>query len=145
MPIDVNEGNIGRSVCPGFRKSTYVIGKTIRNNAGNYHNVRIAQIMMSLIELIKCCYQHVFFFFFFFFFCFFFLSPAFSKKSGGTLFLAFVVRGPWCVARSAWFRIFSRYLVPLTPPTVFVRSFWNFTDALRMVWRYADGFFRILK
>ena len=35
----------------------------------------------------------------------------------------------------------SRYLVPLTPPTVFVRSFWNFTGALRMVWRYACGFF----
>ena len=39
--------------------------------------------------------------------------PAFSKKSGGTLFLAF--RGAWRVARGAWFRIFSRYLVPLTP------------------------------
>ena len=50
------------------------------------------------------------------------LSPAFSKKSGGTLFLAFrgawcvargawcVARGTWCVARGAWFRIFSRYL-----------------------------------
>ena len=35
------------------------------------------------------------------------LSPAFSKKSGGTLFLVFrgawcVVRGAWCVVRSAW-------------------------------------------
>ena len=30
---------------------------------------------------------------------------------------------PWCVVRGAWFRIFSRYFVPLTPPTVFVRSF----------------------
>ena len=39
----------------------------------------------------------------------------------------------------------SRYLVPLTPPTVFGRSFWNFTGALRMVWRYACGLFRILK
>ena len=36
----------------------------------------------------------------------------------------------------------SRYLVPLTPPTVFGRSFWNFTGALRMVWRYACGFFQ---
>ena len=35
-----------------------------------------------------------------------------------------------------------RYLVPLTPPTVFVRSFWNFTRAFRMVWRYACGFFQ---
>ena len=26
---------------------------------------------------------------------------------------------PWCLACGAWFRIFSRYLVPLTPPTVF--------------------------
>ena len=49
------------------------------------------------------------------------LSPAFSKKSGGTLFLVF--RGAWRVARGAWFRVFSRYFVPLTPPTVFVRSF----------------------
>ena len=39
----------------------------------------------------------------------------------------------------------SRYLVPLTPPTVFGRSFWNCTGALRMVWRYACGLFRILK
>ena len=62
--------------------------------------------------------------------------PAFSKKSGGTLFSAF---------RGAWFRIFSRYLVPLTPPTIFVRSFWNLTGAFKMVWRYACGFFRILK
>ena len=30
----------------------------------------------------------------------YFLSPAFSKKSGGTLFLVF--RGAWCVARGAW-------------------------------------------
>ena len=29
-----------------------------------------------------------------------FLSPAFSKKSGGTLFLVF--RGAWRVVRSAW-------------------------------------------
>ena len=28
---------------------------------------------------------------------------------------------PWCVAHGAWCRIFSRYLVPLTPPTGFVR------------------------
>ena len=72
-----------------------------------------------------------------------FLSPAFSKKSGGTLFLVF--HGAWCVVRDAWFWIFSRYFVPLTPPTVFVRSFWNFTGVLRMVWRCASGFFRILK
>ena len=39
----------------------------------------------------------------------------------------------------------SRYLVPSTPPTVFGQSFWNFTGALRMVWRYACGFFRIMK
>ena len=37
----------------------------------------------------------------------FLLSPAFSKKSGGTLFLVFrgawcVVRGTWRVARGAW-------------------------------------------
>ena len=33
-------------------------------------------------------------------FTYFFLSPAFSKKSGGTLFLVF--RGAWCVVRGAW-------------------------------------------
>ena len=42
-------------------------------------------------------------------------------------------------------RIGSRYLVPVTPTTVLNRSFWNFTGALRMVWRYACVFFRILK
>ena len=41
--------------------------------------------------------------------------------------------------------IWSRYLDPLTPPTVFDRSFWNFTWAFRMAWKYAGGFFRILK
>ena len=41
-----------------------------------------------------------------------------------------------------WFWVFSRYFVPLTPPTVFVRSFWNFTGVLRMVWRCACGFFQ---
>ena len=56
------------------------------------------------------------------------LSPAFSKKSGGTLFLVFrgawcVARGAWRVARGAWFRVFSGYFVPLTPPTVSVQSF----------------------
>ena len=30
---------------------------------------------------------------------------------------------PWGVVRGAWFRVFSRYFVPLTPPTVSVRSF----------------------
>ena len=78
-----------------------------------------------------------------FVFCYFWfidlLSPAFSKKSGGTLFSVF--RGAWCVLRGAWFRIFSRYLVPLTPPTVFVRSFWNLTGSFKMVWRYACVFF----
>ena len=41
--------------------------------------------------------------------------------------------------------IWSMYLVSATPPTVFGQSFWNFTDVLRMVWRYAYCFFRILK
>ena len=39
----------------------------------------------------------------------------------------------------------SGYLIPITPTTVLSRSFWNFTGALRMVWRYACGLFRILK
>ena len=34
-----------------------------------------------------------------------------------------VMRGAWRVVRGTWFRIFSRCLVSLTPPTVFVRSF----------------------
>ena len=46
----------------------------------------------------------------------FFLFPAFSKKSGGTLFSAF--RGARCVERGEWFRICIRYLVCATPPTV---------------------------
>ena len=41
-------------------------------------------------------------------------------------------------------RIGSRYIVPVTPNIVLSRSFWNFIDALRMVWRYACVFFRIL-
>ena len=41
--------------------------------------------------------------------------------------------------------IWSIYLVSATPPTVFGESFWNFTGVLRMVWRYAYCFFRILK
>ena len=49
---------------------------------------------------------------------------------------------PWCVACGAWCWIFSRYLVPLTLPTAFIWSFWNFTGALRMVWRYACVFFQ---
>ena len=40
----------------------------------------------------------------------------------------------------------SMYLVHATPPTFSGRFFWNFTHALRMVWRYAYCFFfRILK
>ena len=34
-----------------------VIGKNIRNNSVNCHIVGIGQIMMSPIELLKCCYQ----------------------------------------------------------------------------------------
>ena len=41
--------------------------------------------------------------------------------------------------------IWSMYLVSATPPTVFGEPFWNFTGVLRMVWRYAYCFFRILK
>ena len=35
----------------------------------------------------------------------------------------------------------SMYLVRATPPTFSGRSFWNFTHAFRMVWRYAYCFF----
>ena len=44
------------------------------------------------------------------------LSPAFSKKSGGTLFSAF--SGAWHMVRGSEFLAGT-----LTPPTVFVRSF----------------------
>ena len=64
--------------------------------------------------------------------------PPFRRKAEGHCFRLSVVR-------SAWFWIFSRYLVPSTPPTVFGQSFWNFTGAFAMVWRFACGFFRILK
>ena len=70
----------------------------------------------------------------------FYCPPPFRRKAEGHCFWFSVGRGVWCVVRGAWFRIFSRYFVPLTPPTVFVRSFWNFTGVLRMVWRYACGF-----
>ena len=36
--------------------------------------------------------------------------------------------------------IWSMYLVSATSPTVFGESFWNFTDVLRMVWKYAYCF-----
>ena len=65
----------------------------------------------------------------------FLCPPPFRRKAAGHCFRLSVVRG-------AWFRIFSRYLVPLTPPTVFVRSFWNLTGAFKMVWRYAYCFFQ---
>ena len=43
-----------------------------------------------------------------------------------------------------WKCICSRYLLSATPPTVLNRSFWNFTDVLIMLWRYACAFYRIL-
>ena len=64
-----------------------------------------------------------------------FCPPPFRRKAEGHCFW-------FSVGRGAWFQIFSRYLVPLTPPTVYVRSFWNFTGVLRMVWRCACGFFQ---
>ena len=36
----------------------------------------------------------------------------------------------------------SMYLVRATPPTFSDRSFWNFTHAFRMVWKYAYCFFQ---
>ena len=58
-------------------------------------------------------------------------------------FSAFLTDNFWVLILQKY--IGCRHLVPLTPPTVFVRSFWNFTRAFRMAWRYACGFFRILK
>ena len=73
--------------------------------------------------------------------------PPFRRKVEGHCFWFSVGRGAWCVMCGAWCVVpsFSGYFVSLTPPTVSVRSFWNFTGVLRMVWRYACGFFRILK
>ena len=45
-----------------------------------------------------------------------FCPPPFRRKVEGHCFW-------FSVGRGAWFRVFSRYFVPLTPPTVFVRSF----------------------
>ena len=93
MPTCLNDGNIGRSVCPGFRKSTY--GSSLAKTSETI--LEIDQIMMSPIELLMCCYLYVclfvvvffvavffcfvflFFFFFFllFFFFFFFLFVCF--------------------------------------------------------------------
>ena len=53
----------------------------------------------------------------------FVLSPAFSKKSEGTWYLAF--RGAWCVMRG------SEFVVPCER-----NSFWNFTGVLIMAWGY---------
>ena len=44
-------------------------------------------------------------------------SRLFEEKQRDTVF-----GFPWYVVHGAWRRIFSRYLVPLPPPTVFVRS-----------------------
>ena len=53
----------------------------------------------------------------------FYCPPPFRRKVEGHCFWFSVGRGAWPVARGAWFRVFSRYFVPLTPPTVSVRSF----------------------
>ena len=83
--------------------------------------------------------------FLFFLFCFIFIvvPRLFEEKRKDTVF-----GFPWCVARGAWCVVVARcawHLVPLTPPTVFVRSFWNFTGVEKMVWKYACGVFRIMK
>ena len=75
--------------------------------------------------------------------CWFIVPRLFEEKRRDTVvgFPWCVVRGAWRVVRGAWFGMFSRYLVPLTSPTAFVRSFWNLTGAFKMVWRYACFFF----
>ena len=64
--------------------------------------------------------------------------PPFRRKARGHSIRHSVVRG-------AWFRVYNRYLVSATPPTVFNQSFWNFTGVFIMVWRCACAFYRILK
>ena len=103
--------------CP---RTSIVRGNCVRETSVKRRNKIVQEITRNVANVLSFC------------------PPPFRKKAEGHCF--------WLsVARGAWFRIFSRYLVPLTRPTVFVRSFWNFTGALRMVWRYACGFFRILK
>ena len=48
-------------------------------------------------------------------------APAGAMTPSAEFLLVFC--GAWRMVRGAWFRVFSRYFVPLTPPTVFVRSF----------------------
>ena len=79
----------------------------------------------------------------------FFVPRLFEEKWRDTVF-----GFPWGVARGAWFRVFSRYFVPLTPPTVSVRSFLKlyrcFKDGLKIcMWFFQNPeiifyhFFRI--
>ena len=64
-----------------------VLGQSFSNFTGAFRMVRrYAYYFFRILKL----FYHIFFL----------LSPAFSKKSGGTLFLVF--RGAWCVARGAW-------------------------------------------
>ena len=63
-----------------------------------------------------------------------FLSLAFSSKRRGDI-----------VFGCAWLRVYTRYFVSTTPPTVFNQSFWNFTGVFIIVWRCACAFYRILK
>ena len=81
-------------------------------------------VVFLFVFLFFFCFFFVFVFVCFLFVCLlFFCPPPFRRKAEGHCFWFSVGRGVWYVARGAWFRIFSRYLVPLTPPTVFVRSF----------------------
>ena len=68
----------------------------------------------------------------------FYCPPPFRRKARGHSIRL-------CVVRGAWFRVYSRYLVSATPPTVFNQSFWNFTGVFIIVWRCACAFYRILK
>ena len=54
MPIGLNEGNIGRSVCPGFGKTTYgaSLAKTSETILETATLQDFDQIMMSPIELL---------------------------------------------------------------------------------------------
>ena len=55
--MGLNEGNVGRSVCPAFGKSTYGASLTKTSETVLEIAIGIDQIMMSPIELLKCCYQ----------------------------------------------------------------------------------------
>ena len=102
-----------------------------------FHRLILVQLVLQILKFQT-----------FFFFCF--LCPATRKWRGIMLYppkFWVSVRPSVCpsVRPSVRPSAPTTILVSATPPTVLGQSFWNFTGVLRMVWRYAYCFFRILK